>query len=227
MDFNNNLKEIIVSPKKIMQFRYSTKSFNSEKKIPELIWKDLAEAVRLTPSSINVQPWRLVVAQDEKGKERMLKGTQGDYSFNAGKIKSSSHTMLFCCKTSLDQDYKNHLLAQEEKDGRFKNEDIKEKTKGARDQFVGVHEKSGDLTEWMEKQVYISIGTALLAAGAIGIDAVPMEGLDAEVLDKEFSLTEKGLKAVCFVCFGYRAEDDFNASLPKSRLPDSEIFISV
>jgi len=63
-----------------------------------------------------------------------------------------------------------------------------------------------------------------LSAGALGIDAVPIEGVDLDVLNQVFDLLSQGLKAVAVVALGYQAEDDFNAQLPKSRLPEEELF---
>lgn len=68
------------------------------------------------------------------------------------------------------------------------------------------------------------MGFALFAAAALGIDAVPMEGADMAVLNEEFGLTEKGYTTVAVVSFGYRASDDFNAELPKSRLAVDVVF---
>ena len=59
----------------------------------------------------------------------------------------------------------------------------------------------------------------LLGAGALGVDATPIEGFDAAVLNQTLGLHEKGLTATLIVSLGYRAEDDFNRKLPKSRLP--------
>ncbi|WP_254344388.1 nitroreductase family protein [Neisseria subflava] len=89
---------------------------------------------------------------------------------------------------------------------------------------MGIHRNQfQDEAEWLAKQVHINMGFALFAA-ALGIDAVPMEGADMPVLNQEFGLTEKGYTAVAVVSFGYRASDDFNVELPKSRLGDSTIF---
>lgn len=63
-----------------------------------------------------------------------------------------------------------------------------------------------------------------MAAAAMGIDSIPMEGVDLAMLDQEFGLAEKGFKSVAVISFGYRAEDDFNAKLPKSRLENDVIF---
>ena len=54
-----------------------------------------------------------------------------------------------------------------------------------------------------------------------------MEGFDAKILDEQLGLSEKGLKPIAIVPMGYRASDDFNATLPKSRLDSDEIFTTI
>jgi nitroreductase/dihydropteridine reductase len=71
----------------------------------------------------------------------------------------------------------------------------------------------------MEKQVYLALGTLLLGAAALEIDATPIEGFDPRVLNEELGLRERGLTSVAIAALGYRSADDFNARLPKSRLP--------
>ncbi|MEO9383312.1 nitroreductase family protein [Chromobacterium phragmitis] len=71
----------------------------------------------------------------------------------------------------------------------------------------------------MEKQVYLAVGTLLLGAATLEIDACPIEGFDARVLGEELGLREQGLVASVIVALGKRSEQDFNARLPKSRLP--------
>ena len=76
----------------------------------------------------------------------------------------------------------------------------------------------------MENQTYLALGQLLFAAGLDGIDATPMVGFDRDTINQEFGLAEKGLKASVVVSLGYRSENDFNAKLPKSRLPDQVVF---
>ena len=78
-----------------------------------------------------------------------------------------------------------------------------------------------------EKQLYLNIGNALLGAVVIGLDALPMEGIDIPTLNEEFGLNEKGLSAVAAVAFGYQSDEDFNAKLPKSRLDFNEIITRI
>ena len=68
------------------------------------------------------------------------------------------------------------------------------------------------------------MGALLLGAAQLGIDAVPMEGLVAERIDEEFGLREKGYTTIGAVSLGYRSDEDYNADLPKSRLPKETVF---
>ena len=113
----------------------------------------------------------------------------------------ASHVVVFAARTHADDAYLTKILEKEDQDGRYANAEFK--AGGARRTFLGIHcNQFQDEAEWLAKQVHINLGFTLFAA-ALGIDAVPMEGADMEVLNQEFGLTEKGYTAV--VSFGYRA----------------------
>ena len=205
--------------------RYSTKAFDPQKTITDVDFAQLKALLRFSPSSVNSQPWHFIIANTEAGKARIAKGTQGNFQFNENKVLDASHVVVFCTRSQLSDDYLEHLLAQEEADGRFAEAQHKAGVRAARELFVNLHRYDGkDAQHWMEKQLYLNMGTVLLGAAALGIDAVPMEGVDTAALDAEFGLREKGFNAVAVVSFGYRKADDFNAQLPKSRLPEAEVF---
>lgn len=211
--------------KEIVLDRYSTKEFDPTKKIPDSLFEQILALLRFSPSSVNSQPWHFVIAGTEAARKRMAKGAQGPFAFNESKILAASHVILFCAKTSIDDAYLNHILAVEDAAGRFPDPSFKEKGHAGRTYFVNAHRyDQKDAQHWMEKQLYLNMGTVLLGAGALGIDAVPLEGVDTKALDAEFGLREKGFTAVAAVSLGYRASTDFNAKLPKARLPAEEIF---
>jgi nitroreductase/dihydropteridine reductase len=55
-----------------------------------------------------------------------------------------------------------------------------------------------------------------------------MEGLEIKAVAEEFGLREKGFSGLVVGPLGYHDEAlDFNAKLPKSRLPYSEILTEV
>ena len=80
-----------------------------------------------------------------------------------------------------------------------------------------------DEPHWLIEQLYLNMGALLLGAATLGIDAVPMEGVNLKALDEEFDLRSKGYTAIAVISLGYRDENDFNATLPKSRLNEETI----
>ncbi|MFA9424046.1 MAG: oxygen-insensitive NAD(P)H nitroreductase [Sedimentibacter sp.] len=208
----------------ILNTRYAVKKFDAIKKISDEDFSKIKALLRFSPSSVNSQPWHFVIANTDEGKKRISKSTQGFYTFNEPKVMDSSQVVVFCAKTDMDEDYLLHVLETEDSDGRFAKQEIKDNQQKGRSIFVNMHHyDSKDLQHWMEKQVYLNIGNLLLGAATLGIDAVPMEGFDAKVLDEELGLHENGYTAVVIVGLGYRSDDDFNGKTPKSRLKEDEI----
>jgi nitroreductase/dihydropteridine reductase len=168
--------------------------------------------------------------QKKEKKERIAKGTQGIFHFNEPKVLNASHVVLFCSRSTADEEYMLHLLDREDKDGRYPNEEIKNGMHGGRNMFADIHKyELKDVQHWMEKQVYLNIGGFLMGVATLGIDAAPMEGIDMKALDAEFGLKAKGFTAITAVSIGYRTDKDFNSTdkTPKSRLPESEVFTEI
>ncbi|MDF4202996.1 oxygen-insensitive NAD(P)H nitroreductase [Maribacter sp. SA7] len=210
-----------------LNWRYTTKEYDTTKKISDADMAEVKNLLRMSPSSVNLQPWHFIVAETTEGKARIAKGTQGFFSFNEPKVTNASAVVLFCSKIDADDTYYQHIADTEDESGRFPNQDIKNGFLGAVKAFTGIHKYDlKDLQHWMEKQVYLNIGNFLLGVASLGIDATPMEGIDVKALDEEFGLREKGYTSLVAVSLGYRAESDFNSTekTPKSRLPESEIF---
>lgn len=210
-----------------LKWRYSTKEFDSTKKISIEDFEKVKELLHYSPSSTNIQPWHFVIAGSEIGKKRVTKGTQGFFQFNEQKVLDASHVVVFCSRISADKKYMLNLLEKEDEDGRYPNDEIKQMVFGARNVFSDIHRFDlKDQQHWFDKQVYLNVGNFLLGVAASGIDALPMEGLDMKAIDEEFGLREKGFTATVVVSIGYRKETDFNTpdKTPKSRLTADEIF---
>lgn len=74
-----------------------------------------------------------------------------------------------------------------------------------------------------------NIDQFLFGAAALGIDACPMEGIDAKTLNEEFGLNEKRLTAITALALVYKIESYFNdpKKAPKARLCFEEILMLV
>ncbi|MDR9827158.1 oxygen-insensitive NAD(P)H nitroreductase [Vibrio sp. FNV 38] len=209
----------------IAKSRHATKAFDPTKKLTQDQVSAVKELIRHSASSVNSQPWHFILAGTEKGKARVAKGTQDGYAFNDAKVKNASHVIVFCTKTTIDDDYLQSLSDLEESAGRYPNDDVKKTVRAGRSFFVHQHcEVLDDAEHWMQKQVYLNVGTLLLGAKSLGLDAVPIEGFDAKAIDNEFNLSEQGYTSTVIVALGHHSEHDFNATLPKARWPENEVF---
>ncbi len=158
----------------------------------------------------------------DEGKARVAKAASGTYVFNERKILDASHVVVFCAKTAMDDAWLQRVVDQEEADGRFATPDAKAANHKGRTFFADMHRKElKDDDQWMAKQVYLNVGNFLLGVAAMGLDAVPIEGVDFAILDEEFDLKAQGYTSLVVVPVGHHSVEDFNATLPKSRLPQS------
>ncbi|WP_454973516.1 nitroreductase family protein [Capnocytophaga gingivalis] len=188
----------------IAQKRYTAKAYRNEK-ISEAKIKELAEILRLAPSSVNSQPWKFAIIGDEA-----LKADLAAHSFfNEQRIKEASHLIVLFAY--------DDIAAYETLFKSYQPQPIV-------DYYQSV--KAGDderARAWFQKQVYLATGFFVAACGAEGIDATPMEGFDAAYYTEKLQV--KGCKAVLAVAVGYHSEADSNhpSKTPKKRLPLEEV----
>lgn len=212
----------------VAQRRYTTKAFDPDRRISSDDLAAIRTLLRNAASSVNSQPWHFVIAGSEVGKGAIADTLKTAYAYNEGKVRNASQVVVFCARTELDQAHLDAILAQEEADGRFATPDARATQEKTRSHYVGLHRDTlGDAAAWMDRQVYLALGTLLLGAGALQIDACPLEGFDSAAVDAALGLEAKGLRSVVMVALGYRSDGDFNARLPKSRLPESVIFSEI
>ncbi|MCD4484631.1 oxygen-insensitive NAD(P)H nitroreductase [Chromobacterium vaccinii] len=200
--------------------RYTTKAFDPDFTLSPDQVEQIEALLRHSPSSTNSQPWHFFIAGSDEGKTRVAKATADGYAFNQAKILNASHVVVFCTRAALDDAHLQTLLDQEDRDGRFASAEARAGQHKGRSHFADMHRfELRDASHWMEKQVYLAVGTLLLGAAALEIDACPIEGFDQRIMGEELGLREKGLVASVIVALGRRSDEDFNAKLPKSRLP--------
>ena len=188
----------------IAQKRYATKAYRNEK-ISEAKIKELAEILRLAPSSVNSQPWKFAIIGDEA-----LKADLAAHSFfNEQKIKEASHLIVFFAYDDTAA-FENHFKANQPQPVVDYYQSVK----------AGDDEKA---KAWFQKQVYLATGFFVAACGTEGIDATPMEGIDTAYYTEKLQV--KGCKAVLAVAVGYHSEADGNhpSKTPKKRLPLEEV----
>lgn len=213
---------------KIATTRRTAKAFDPTRRVDAAQIEQLKTLLRFAPSSVNSQPWHFIFAETDVGKARLADTLQGPYAYNAAKVGKASHVVVLCARRDLDDTHLAAVLAQEDADGRFATPEARATQGNARGFYVNLHrEQLNDLDAWINQQVYIALGSLLLGAAALGIDACPMEGIDRVAIDNALGLADQGLRAVVLVALGYSGADDFNAKLPKSRLAEPLVLSTI
>lgn len=208
--------------------RRTCKAFDPTRKLTPETVEQLRTLLRFAPSSVNSQPWHYVIASTEEGKEKLAATLAGRFEYNAPKVRNASHVVVLCARRDLDDAHLQALIEQEARDGRFATPEAKEGQQNVRNYYATLHrEQLNDLPQWTEKQIYIALGTLLFGAAALGIDACPMEGIDAAAVDAALGLEAQGLRCVLLTALGYGSAQDFNATLPKSRLPVASVISEI
>jgi nitroreductase/dihydropteridine reductase len=199
---------------KDLQWRYAVKKY-SEETVSEDKVDQIIEAINLSASSCGIQPYRLFVITDPDVRQRLAEG-----SFNT-QIQASSHLLVFAGLNNITSEYIADYVSMMEEQRNLEP--------GAMKAFkdVLIANFSAQTPEqnaiWSSKQAYIGLGTALIAAAALKVDATPMEGFDPKLFDQVLNLSEKGLHASVIISLGYRdAINDYLASMRKVRLPINE-----
>ncbi|MEP2238111.1 MAG: nitroreductase family protein, partial [Maribacter sp.] len=87
----------------ILNNRYSVKEFDATKNISDSDFEQIKSILRLSPSSVNLQPWHFLIADTQESKERITKGTQGFFHFNTPKVLDASHVIVIAARTNADE----------------------------------------------------------------------------------------------------------------------------
>ncbi|MHC2993481.1 nitroreductase, partial [Pontibacter sp. HJ8] len=159
-----------------LEWRYASKRMNGQR-VPSEKVETILEAIRMAPSSMGLQPYTVLVIEDEELKKQIR-----PIAYNQPQIEESSHLLVFAAWDDVTpahiEDYIQHTAAvrnmPEEALADFKNQLLQMAQSKTQEQNYN----------WAARQAYIAFGTGLVAAAAERVDATPMEGFDAAALDK-------------------------------------------
>jgi nitroreductase len=201
-----------------LEWRYAAKRMNGQK-IPAEKLEKILKAIQLAPTSIGLQPFTVLVVENEELKAKMAPAI-----YNQPQITEGSHVLVFAAwKEYSDENVEKYLnniasvrgIPVDSLDG------MRNMINGA------ISGKTPEqLLNWNSRQAYIALGTGLAVAAEEHVDSTPMEGFDPDALDAVLGLQEKGLRSTVVLALGYRdAEKDYLSSSAKVRRNKEELFV--
>ena len=203
-----------------LNWRYATKRMTGQE-IPQTKIDTILEAIRLSASSMGLQPYTILVIKDAAAKNLLF-----EKAVKQPQIKEASHVLVFAACASISEkqvsEYINQMAEERGVDpgtlAYFK------------ESLIGLTQNRTDEENfnWAARQAYIALGTGLVAAAAEKVDATPMEGFNPADVDAVLGLTDLNLRTAVVLPLGYRDEaNDFLAQARKVRRKKEKLFLQV
>lgn len=203
-----------------LKWRYAAKKFDPEKLLPAEKIEILKKAFNLTATSYGLQPLRLIVVQNKKVQEKLMKA-----SYNQKQVSTASHVLVICIENKIGKDFIENYFKTVQDVRRTPDEVLHP----FKESLIGDFEQKpvDEVKIWATHQAYLVLGTLLTVCAVEEIDSCPMEGFEPQRYNEILELQKYGLEAVLSLPVGYRAEDDLFASLKKVRRPLEETIIEL
>ncbi|WCP69327.1 nitroreductase family protein [Vibrio tubiashii] len=211
---------------KDLNTRYTAKKYDATKRISAEDMQVIKEAIRLSASSINSQPWKFIVLESDEAKQRFHNTFANMHQFNQPHAKEASHTILFAHNPHFTKEQYAKVVDAEVTSGHLPAE--RYMLNGA----YGFAELNTDETgfngNWTKAQTYIALGNTLHTLARMGIASTPMEGVDPELIGEVFKDELDGYVCDFALAMGYHKEgEDYNHGLPKARLPMDDVITTL
>ncbi len=199
-----------------LRWRYATKHFQADRKIPAETWAALEETLVLTPSSFGLQPWKFLVIENPD-----VRAALREKSWGQGQVTDASHLVVFATRTDVSQEDIDNWVSKLSEVQSTPAEALAP-MKGMIEGFVGSMPVEARQA-WNTRQVYIALGQFMTAAALMGVDTCPLEGLDPSAYDEILGLKESGYATAVACAVGYRSESDHTAARPKARFDAGQL----
>ncbi|MFA4828758.1 MAG: nitroreductase family protein [Thermodesulfovibrionales bacterium] len=161
--------------------RRSINFFETGKELSDDKIRELLELANLSPSSFNLQPWRVVVVKSAE-RRKVLK----QCAFNQPKVEEASAVLIMIADPDAVEANVERMLDSWQKLGYMKPE-MRETYKGMTQNLYGT-------VDSLRRKFFAIKNTALfamnimIAAKGIGLETHPMDGFDEDCIKKEFNI---------------------------------------
>ncbi|MBN7742563.1 nitroreductase family protein [Bacillus velezensis] len=186
----------------IMKGRRSIRSYDPTVKISKEEMTLILEEATTAPSSVNAQPWRFLVIESQKGKERLSALAK----FNQTQVNSSSAVIAIFADMN-NADYLEEIYSKAVEMGYMPQEVKDRQLKGLTAHFEKLP------TQENRETILIDAGLVsmqiMFTARAHGYDTNPIGGYDKENIAEAFGLEKERYIPVMLLSIGKAAEEGF------------------
>lgn len=205
---------------KDLNWRYATKRYDTNKKLTEEQRSLIKEALRLSPSSFGLQPYKFIHVTDPAVREQLRAA-----AWDQHQMTEASDLFVITALRSIDEAYIARYISLTAKANNVSTESLND--------YLGMitgsvmSKSEPERLEWMKHQAYIPLGVAIAVAAENGIDASPMEGFDPQAFDRILGLEALGLTSCLVLAVGFRSPEDHHQAMAKVRLSEEDLFVEM
>lgn len=181
--------------------RFATKAFDSTKKVSSEDLTYILEAARLSCSSANTQPWKIIVVTNPE-----LRAKIREAGYGQPQITEASHLLVVATMN----DPMVRVQQTVEIIAATSGQESADKYKGM---VTSLIPQAPEVARaWLARQIYLALQAMMLAGAERGVDSCPMEGFSVEKVTELLGLTD--CVATTMLPIGYAAQPGF----PKTRV---------
>ena len=201
-------------------WRYATKKFDASKKISTEDLNTLKEAIRISPSSYGLQPYKVIIVENPELRAKLQPAAWGQ-----SQIVDASHLIIFANITNFGDAEIDSALANFTATRQLPSDALNGYGDFIKSKISALPVEARNV--WTSKQTYLALGNLLNAAAELKIDVTPMEGFEPALVNEILGLDKLGLNASLIATAGYRHEEDATQHYKKVRKSNEELFITL
>ncbi|RBN50045.1 NAD(P)H-dependent oxidoreductase [Flavobacterium psychrolimnae] len=201
-------------------WRYATKKFDASKKITAEDLSTLKEAIRLSASSYGLQPYKIIIVENEA-----LRAQLQGAAYGQSQIVDASHVIVFANEMNFGEEGIVNFGKNISETRGIPLESIQGYVEYMKSNITGLPEETRNI--WSSKQTYLALGNLLNVAAELKIDATPMEGFVPAQVNEILGLDKLGLNATLIATLGYRHDEDATQHYKKVRKSNEDLFITL
>jgi len=175
--------------------RRSINFFEPGKPVPDETLKELIKIANLSPSSFNLQPWKIIVVKDPE-KKKILRRCASDQP----KVEEASAVLIIIADPKGVEENMERMLNSWQELGFMKPE--------MRESYIQMIHKLYGTPDSLKRKLFAVKNTALfamnimLAAKGLNLETHPMDGFDEDCIKKEFNIPDEQIIPM-LVAVGY------------------------
>lgn len=178
--------------------RRSINFFEPGREVPEAKLRELFEIANLSPSSFNLQPWKVIAVKDA-GRKKILR----QCAFNQPKVEEASVILIMIADPLALEENIERMFDSWEQLGYMKP-DMRETYRGMTGQLYGEPD-SQKRKFFAIKNTALFAMNLMIAAKGLGLETHPMDGFDEACIKKEFNIPDDKIIPM-LVALGYLKE---------------------